>query len=81
MIFFIPKMWEIYYTIDEQGEVRHKMCRQEKVDIFNILTGNCYHTEAEAKVDVHKQLRRIGKALDCLDKDFINRFSKHLDNV
>ena len=57
------------------------MCREDKVDIFNIMSGNCYHTEAEAQADEFIQLRRLSKARESLNEDFIIRFSKHLDRV
>lgn len=81
MPIYIPKMWEMYYTVDDDAQVRSKMCRQDKADIFNIMSGNCYHTEAEAQADEFIQLRRLDKARQSLNEDFITRFSKHLDKV
>jgi len=78
---FIPKMWEVYYTVDENGSVIPRMNRQTKEDIFNVISGNCYHTEDEAKADDFIQLRRMDKARELMNEDFINRFSKHLDKV
>ena len=75
------KMWELYYTIDENGSVRDKMCKQDKVDLFNILTGNVFKTELEAQAEIHKQTRRLEKARDVIDNAFAKRFYTHLDKT
>lgn len=78
---YIPKMWELYYTVTESSEIKTRTNNLNKEDIFNIMSGNCYHTEIEAQDDAFIQLRRLDKAREGLNEDFIKRFSKHLDRA
>lgn len=75
------KMWELYYTVDENNVVRDKMYKQDKVDLFNVLTGNVFKTELEAQADIHKQSRRLEKAREVIDGNFAKRFYTHLDKT
>lgn len=74
-------MWELYYTVTESSEVKTRTNNMSKEDIFNIMSGNCYRTEVEAKAEDFIQLRRLAKARENLTDDFVKRFSTHLDKV